>query len=161
MTVFTPNFKRINVIIIVAALALLFSACGNNPENITEITEKDTGAPGTEVNEHMNNEKTNTYRQITVNEAVTMMAQESGYIILDVRRPDEFAAGHIPNAINVPNETIGTSAIPELPDKDQLIMVYCRSGRRSKEASEKLVKLGYTNIVEFGGILDWTGEIVK
>ena len=60
---------------------------------------------------------------------------------------------------NVPNESIGTSDIPELPDKDQLIMVYCRSGRRSKEASEKLVKLGYTNIVEFGGILDWKGEI--
>jgi len=105
------------------------------------------------------NHQTNTYRQITMDEAVTMMAQETGYIILDVRRPDEFAAGHIPNAINVPNESIGTSDIPELPDKDQLIMVYCRSGRRSKEASEKLVKLGYTNIVEFGGILDWKGEI--
>ena len=106
-----------------------------------------------------NNSQTNTYRQIAMDEAVDMMAQETGYIILDVRRPDEFAAGHIPNAINVPNESIGTSDIPELPDKDQLIMVYCRSGRRSKEASEKLVKLGYTNIVEFGGILDWKGEI--
>ena len=106
------------------------------------------------------NNKTNTYRQISMDEAVKMMAEETGYIILDVRRPDEFAAGHIPNAINVPNETIGTAEIPELPDKNQLIMVYCRSGRRSKEASEKLVKLGYTNIVEFGGILDWKGETV-
>ena len=106
------------------------------------------------------NNKTNTYRQISMDEAVKMMAEETGYIILDVRRPDEFAAGHIPKAINVPNETIGTAEIPELPDKNQLIMVYCRSGRRSKEASEKLVKLGYTNIVEFGGILDWNGEIV-
>ena len=106
------------------------------------------------------NNQTNTYRSITMDEAAEMMAEESDYIILDVRRPDEFAAGHIPNAINVPNETIGTSEIPELPDKDQLIMVYCRSGRRSKEASEKLLKLGYTNIVEFGGILDWKGEIV-
>ena len=106
------------------------------------------------------NNQTNTYRRISMNEAVAMMAEETGYIILDVRRPDEFAAGHIPNAINVPNETIGTAEIPELPDKDQLIMVYCRSGRRSKEASEKLVKLGYTNIVEFGGILDWKGETV-
>ena len=113
-----------------------------------------TGCAGT------GNNQTNTYRQISMDEAVTMMAQETGYIILDVRRPDEFAAGHIPNAINVPNESIGTSEIPELPDKDQLIMVYCRSGRRSKEASEKLVKLGYTNIVEFGGILDWKGETV-
>ena len=113
-----------------------------------------TGCSGT------SNSQTNTYRQITMDEAVTMMAKETGYIILDVRRPDEFAAGHIPNAINVPNESIGTDEIPELPNKDQLIMVYCRSGRRSKEASEKLVKLGYTNIVEFGGILDWKGEIV-
>ena len=101
----------------------------------------------------------NTYRQISMDEAVTMMAEETGYIILDVRRPDEFAAGHIPGAINVANESIGTDEIPELPDKNQLIMVYCRSGRRSKEAAEKLVKLGYANIVEFGGILDWKGEI--
>ena len=107
-----------------------------------------------------NNSQTNTYRQIAMDEAVDMMAQETGYIILDVRRADEFAAGHIPGAINVPNETIGTAEISELPDKNQLIMVYCRSGRRSKEAAEKLVKLGYTNIVEFGGILDWKGEIV-
>ena len=113
-----------------------------------------TGCAGT------SNNQTNTYRQISMDEAVTMMAEESGYIILDVRRADEFAAGHIPDAINVANESIGTNEIPELPDKDQLIMVYCRSGRRSKEAAEKLVKLGYTNIVEFGGILDWKGETV-
>ena len=114
-----------------------------------------TGCAGT------SNNQTNTYHQITVDEAVAMMAQETGYIILDVRRPDEFATGHIPNAINVPNESIGTAEIAELPDKNQLIMVYCRSGRRSKEASEKLVKLGYTNIVEFGGILDWKGDIIS
>ena len=113
-----------------------------------------TGCTGT------SNNQTNTYRQITMDEAVDMMAQETGYIILDVRRPDEFATGHIPGAINVANESIGTAEIPELPNKNQLIMVYCRSGRRSKEASEKLVKLGYTNIVEFGRILDWKGEIV-
>ena len=113
-----------------------------------------TGCAGT------SNNQTNTYRQISMDEAVTMMAQETGYIILDVRRADEFAEGHIPGAINVANESIGTDEIPELPDKDQLILVYCRSGRRSKEAAEKLVKLGYTNVVEFGGILDWKGEIV-
>ena len=107
------------------------------------------------------NNQTNTYRQISMDEAVAMMDQESGYIILDVRTPEEFAEKHIPNAINVPNETIGTDEISALPDKDQLIMVYCRSGRRSKEAAEKLVKLGYTNIVEFGGILDWKGETVS
>ena len=101
------------------------------------------------------------YRQISMDEAVKMMKNEKNYIILDVRRPDEYANGHIPTAINVPNEDIGTAEISELPDKAQLILVYCRSGRRSKEASEKLVKLGYTNIVEFGGILDWKGEIEK
>ena len=101
------------------------------------------------------------YRQISMDEAVKMMRDEKDYIILDVRRPDEFAEGHIPGAINIPNEEIGTAEIAELPDKSQLILVYCRSGNRSKQASEKLVKLGYTNIVEFGGIRDWTGEIEK
>ena len=101
-----------------------------------------------------------TYRQISIEEAITIMEQESDYIILDVRRADEFATGHIPNAINIPNESIGAAEISELPNKSQLILVYCRSGRRSKEASEKLVALGYTNIVEFGGIIDWKGETV-
>ena len=104
---------------------------------------------------------TSGYRQISMNKAVEMMKNETGYIILDTRRPDEFAEGHIPGAINVPNEEIDTDEIPELPDKSQLILVYCRSGRRSKEASEKLANIGYTNIVEFGGILDWKGEIEK
>ena len=101
------------------------------------------------------------YRQISMDEAVVMMKDEKNYIILDVRRPDEYAEGHIPGAINVPNEEIGTAEIAELPDKSQLLLVYCRSGRRSKEASEKLARLGYKNIVEFGGILDYEGEIEK
>ena len=100
------------------------------------------------------------YRQINMNGAVAMMEEASDYIILDVRRADEFASGHIPNAINIPNEEIGTAQIPELPDQDQLIFVYCRSGNRSKQASVKLVALGYTNIMEFGGINGWPGEIV-
>ena len=98
------------------------------------------------------------YRQITMDAAVAMMQEENNYIILDVRTVSEFDEKRIPGAINIPNETIGTDAIPELPDKDQLILVYCRSGNRSKQASEKLVKLGYTNVVEFGGIIDWPGE---
>lgn len=101
------------------------------------------------------------YRQISMEQAVRMMERETDYVILDVRTPEEFAAGHIPNAISIPNETIGASEISALPDKDQLILVYCRSGRRSKEAAQKLVSLGYTSIVEFGGILDWTGETVS
>ena len=101
-----------------------------------------------------------TYRQVNMDDAITMMEEETGYIILDVRTQSEFAEKHIPEAINVPNETIGTEEIPELPNKDQLILVYCRSGNRSKQASEKLAAMGYTNIVEFGGINDWPGETV-
>ena len=102
-----------------------------------------------------------TYRQVNAEEAAAMMEEESSYIILDVRTAQEYSEKHIPGAINIPNETIGSEDIPELPDKEQLILVYCRSGNRSKQASEKLVKLGYTNIVEFGGINDWTGETVS
>lgn len=102
-----------------------------------------------------------TYKQIDMSEAVELMQTETDYIILDVRRSDEFSEGHIPDAINIPNESIGENEIAELPDKGQLILVYCRSGRRSKEAADKLVSLGYTNIVECGGILDWTGKIEK
>ena len=103
----------------------------------------------------------NSYRQISMEEAVTMMEEESDYIILDVRTEEEYCEKHIPDAINIPNETIGFGEIEELPDKDQLILVYCRSGNRSKQAAEKLAELGYTNIVDFGGINDWTGETVS
>ena len=106
-------------------------------------------------------EKTNSYRQVTMEEAVTMMAEEENYILLDVRTREEYADKHIPGAVCVPNETIGSEDIPELPDKEQLILVYCRSGNRSKQASAKLVELGYTNVVELGGINDWTGETVS
>lgn len=101
------------------------------------------------------------YRRISMDEAIMMMNKEKDYIILDVRTGLEYLDGHIPGAINVPNEEIGTDAIPVLPNKDQLILVYCRSGNRSKQAAAKLVKLGYTNIIEFGGIIDWPGEIDK
>lgn len=104
--------------------------------------------------------KTTGYRQVTAEEAVNIMQTEENYVILDVRTAQEFASGHIPGAALLPNETIGTEDIPLLPDKDQLILVYCRSGNRSKQAAEKLAQLGYTNSVEFGGINSWTGEIV-
>ena len=100
------------------------------------------------------------YRQVTTEEAVNIMQTEENYVILDVRTAQEFASGHIPGAALLPNETIGTEDIPLLPDKDQLILVYCRSGNRSKQAAEKLAQLGFTNIVEFGGINSWTGKIV-
>ena len=101
------------------------------------------------------------YRHVSTDEAVAIMEEESDYIILDVRTDEEFRQQHIPGAINVPNESIGTGEIKELPDKEQLILVYCRSGNRSKQAAEKLAQQGYTNIVEFGGINDWTGETVS
>lgn len=100
------------------------------------------------------------YHQISMEQAAEMMAQETGYILLDVRTTGEYQQGHIPGAICIPNESIGSEEIEELPDKAQKILVYCRSGNRSKQASEKLAKLGYTNVYEFGGILDWTGETV-
>ena len=152
----------------ILSLTLLLSSCDlldtvvqNTEKAVTEEVENQDMQNNNSDNNNSDNNNTVTFREITVDEAVAIMASEINYIILDVRRPDEYAEGHIPGAINVPNETIGTSEIPELPDKSQLILVYCRSGRRSKEATGKLVSLGYTNIVEFGGILDWTGEIVK
>ena len=97
----------------------------------------------------------NTYQQISAQEAKTIMDTEKDYIIIDARTEEEFAAGHIANAILIPEYDIAERAEAELPDKDALILVYCRSGRRSKIASEELVKLGYTNVKEFGGIIDW------
>lgn len=99
------------------------------------------------------------FQQISMDAAITQMAEEDNFILLDVRTPEEFADGHIPGAINIPNESIGENDIAELPDKEQRIYVYCRSGNRSKQASAKLVNLGYTNVVEIGGIIDYHGEI--
>ena len=89
-----------------------------------------------------------------------MMARDDGHVIVDVRRQDEYDAGHIPGAILIPNETISGNSPEALPDYDQIILVYCRSGNRSKQASEKLAAMGYKNVYEFGGINSWTGEIV-
>lgn len=107
------------------------------------------------------NGKSSTYEQITAEQAKTIMDTENGYVIIDARTEDEFAEGHIENAILIPEYEIAERAEKELPDKEQLILVYCRSGRRSKIASEELVKLGYTNVKEFGGIIDWPYDIVK
>ena len=129
------------------ALCLAIIGCGRQSKaNNSEIDNKD---------------EENSYKSISMSEAEDMMKNEKDYIILDVRTAEEYKEGHIPNAINVANETIGEDEIAELPDKEQLIMVYCRSGRRSKQAASKLVKLGYSNIVEIGGIIDWKGDIEK
>ena len=124
---------------IIAILAmLLLTACGLEKE------EKETVAM---------------YVNITAEEAKTIMDTETGYVILDVRAQSEFDQGHIPGAILIPDTEVEDRAEAELTDKDQLILVYCRSGRRSKLAAEILVKLGYTNIKEFGGIIDWPYEV--
>ena len=99
--------------------------------------------------------------QISGAEAKALMDSESGYVIIDARTQEEYDEGHIPGAILIPEYEIADRAEKELPNKDQLILVYCRSGRRSKIAAEELVKLGYTNVKEFGGIIDWEYETVK
>ena len=108
-----------------------------------------------------NSGNTPTYDQITAEEAKTIMDTETDYIIIDARTQQEFDEGHIEGAILIPEYEIAERAEKELPDKDQLILVYCRSGRRSKIASQELVNLGYTNVKEFGCIIDWPYEIVK
>ena len=119
-------------------LAVMFlTACGQDKE-------KDQGA---------------VYMNITAEEAKQIMDNEEGYIILDVRTQEEYDEGHIPGAIVISHEEIEEKAEDVLTDKDQLILVYCRSGRRSKLAAEALVELGYTNIKEFGGIIDWPYEV--
>ncbi len=103
----------------------------------------------------------NSYEQIDQEKAKEMMKKDDGHVTVDVRRRDEYDAGHIPGAILIPNESIGTEKPAELPDTDQIILIYCRSGRRSKEAAQKLFNMGYTKVYEFGGIIDWTGDVVK
>lgn len=100
------------------------------------------------------------YEQISAQQAKEIMDSETGYVIIDARTQEEFDAGHIEGAILIPEYEIAQRAEKELPDKEQLILVYCRSGRRSKIASQSLVDLGYTNVKEFGGIIDWPYEIV-
>lgn len=119
--------------------AMLLSACGQNKENNREAV----------------------YMNITAQEAKKIMDTEQDYIILDTRTQEEYEEGHIPGAIVISHEEIKEKAESVLKDKNQLILVYCRSGRRSKLASEDLVELGYTNIKEFGGIIDWPYEIEK
>lgn len=100
------------------------------------------------------------YTQIPQELAKEMMSADDSLVVVDVRTQEEYAEGHIPGAICVPNESIADAQPAELPDLEQTILVYCRSGRRSKEAAQKLADMGYTNVYEFGGIIDWTGEVV-
>ena len=116
---------------------VLFTACGQPKDNTQEAI----------------------YMNITAQQAKEIMEQEEGYVILDTRTQEEYDTGHIPGAILIPYDEVKEKAEAQLTDKDQLILVYCRSGRRSKLAAEDLVALGYTNIKEFGGIIDWPYEV--
>ena len=126
--------KKLTLILLAV---MMLTACGQDKENDQEAV----------------------YVNITAEEAKRIMDSEEGYIILDVREQDEYDAGHIPGAILIPYTQIAEKANEMLPDKEQLILVYCRSGRRSKIAAEALAELGYTNIKEFGGIIDWPYEV--
>lgn len=118
-------------------MLVLLTACGQNKENDQEAV----------------------YLNITAEEAKSIMDSQDGYIILDVRAQEEYDEGHIPGAVVIPHTEVEARAEAELPDKEQVILVYCRSGRRSKLAAQALAELGYTNVKEFGGILDWPYEV--
>lgn len=109
---------------------------------------------------HFSKNNNGDFETITMEAAQEAFAEDGDYVIVDVRRADEYAGGHIPGAINIANESITDKEPAELADKDQLIYVYCRSGRRSRDAASKLTAMGYTNIVDCGGIMDWTGDVV-
>ncbi len=124
-------------LILIIFVMMLLTACGQDKENKQEAA----------------------YMNITAQQAKEIMDSQEGYIILDTRTQDEYEEGHIPGAILIPHDEVLEKAERVLTDKNQLILVYCRSGRRSKLAAEDLVKLGYTNIKEFGGIIDWPYEV--
>ena len=116
---------------------------------------------GNESNATNDGSNSSSYQQVNAETAKELMDTEDDYVILDARTQAEYDEGHIPGAILIPHDTVATAAENALPDKDQLILVYCRSGNRSKQASQTLVDLGYTNVVEFGGINSWPYEVEK
>ena len=141
------------IIPIIASLTLLFiSGCTSAPH---EQIATETAASSAVLSAGSEENVADSYRQISQETAKEMMNAEDEHIIIDVRRQDEYDSGHIEGAICIPNESIDTEQPPELPDLNQIILVYCRSGRRSKEAAQKLYDMGYTNVYEFGGIIDW------
>ena len=146
------NFKGL-IFLLIISLTLFSSCSGNANTEETQNTTIDTTE--TSINNSL------TYEQISGEEAKRLMDTETDFIIVDARTEEEFNEGHIEGAILIPEYEISERAEKELPNKDQLILVYCRSGRRSKIASQALADLGYTNVKEFGGIIDWQYEIVK
>jgi rhodanese domain protein len=144
------KIKKIALMAIVGLISVLGISCGRT------MNSKQVSVDSKEVK----NEKKAEYKKITSDEAKNIMLTEKP-IVVDVRSLEEYNEGHIPNAISVPLETIENEAETKLKNKDDLILVYCRSGRRSREAALRLIKKGYTNVIDFGGIQDWNGEVVK
>lgn len=155
--------KKLMILAAAALLSLFAGGCGdgaaaNGGGNAVGQSKE---LPACCANRAAEAGQTGAVRRVSAAEAERMMAESSGFILLDVRTPGEYADGHIPNALNLPNETIGAEPPAILPDKSQRIFVYCRSGRRSQDAAAKLAAMGYADVVDFGGISDWRGEIAK
>ena len=144
--------KLKGLILMLTITLTLFGFCACGDKNAGEATTENLAE---------NSTVSITYEQISGDEAKHIMDTESGYVIIDARTEEEFDEGHIGNAILIPEYEITDRAEAEIPEKDTLILVYCRSGRRSKIAADALVSLGYTNVKEFGGIIDWQYEIIK
>ena len=147
-----PNAKKLLPLLVTAMLlpiAFAMAGCATDSSAPTQTASSDSA------------QATSAYKHIDQETAMQMMAEESGYVIVDVRRQDEYDAGHIPGAILIPNESIGKERPKELSDLDQTILIYCRTGNRAGQAAQKLADMGYTNVYEFGGIETWTGEIEK
>ncbi len=140
----------LNAVFLASVISLAgLTGCFGAPTGDNGNTNSDSGS------------NSNSYQQVDTEAAKELMDTEDDYVILDARTQTEYDEGHIPGAILIPHDTVATAAENALPDKDQLILVYCRSGNRSKEASQALVDLGYTNVVEFGGINSWPYEVEK
>ncbi len=148
--------KNILLVTIVLLLALGIMGCNNNQDDDVDMTATTAGTDTAA--EAADTAMVNT---IDAEKAMEMMASGDPYTLVDVRTQAEFDEGHIEGALLLPNDQLETLAAEQLPDKDAVILVYCRSGNRSAAASELLVELGYTNVYDFGGIMDWPGEIVK
>ncbi|MBR6796268.1 MAG: rhodanese-like domain-containing protein [Clostridia bacterium] len=163
--------KRIKLLFTLLLTVILLVSCGETEKTQTESSSEsiqESKSEG-ESEEEMQSQKSEVevssvkavYVNITAQEAKEIMDSQTDYVILDVRTEEEFNEKHIPGAILIPDYEIEEKAEEILTDKDKLLLVYCRSGRRSKNASEILVRLGYTNIKEFGGIIDWPYETVS
>lgn len=140
----------LNAVFLASVISLAgLTGCFGAPTGDNGNTNSDSGS------------NSNSYQQVDAEAAKELMDTGDDYVILDARTQTEYDEGHIPGAILIPHDTVATAAENALPDKDQLILVYCRSGNRSKEASQALVDLGYTNVVEFGGINSWPYEVEK